>query len=875
MKNIFICALCLTLSFVIYRVHLPEAYATTTIETEILQDITLTVDGSPYITGGDIHVSRDAKILLLPGSRLSIGDHELFIEGQLIASGTENQKIIIEGDGFGSVFINENASTSFVSNVTFVGIELTQNLGTLDIKNSSFANSFNGIRLNNATATLENVSIKNVSGTGLYVYRSSLRASYVDLEHNRIGLEVQDRPPVMVFIDKLFRQKYAFAQDEYSVMIASSTIAFNTKFNVLSDALSVTDVRNNWWGSTLGPTSTVSGNIFFSPWLIEPPTLAQPIETVTCCSNILFLPGIESSRLYVNNMFGGENQLWEPNRNADVKKLYLDEKGKSLTTGIYTKDIISETNIFPRFKIQVYKSFIEQMNSFVASGTIAAWKPLTYDWRLSLEDILYKSNAISVLGELASTSKSKKVTIIAHSNGGLLAKYLINTLVQKNMSDLIDRVVFVAVPHFGTPKAITALMYGEGEEIAKGIILSQSTAKDFAKNLPAAFNLLPSSSYFYTSLKPVITTPTTSITSKNSLDAFLVNNNQVLLKQSLLLHGALDEWKPPTGIAVAQIIGNDTPTISSIKYKYLKDGTLDHQPVFTNGGDGTVVFESALGHFASATRVIDIALENKKNKQSYSHANILEFESVRNCLLLFIKGQPCTKIASAADVLRDISLAGVHSPVDISMTDKYGNFTGRVYPDTDSDLIFYKEDIPGSKYIEMGEGKYVAVSNMDSIQSIDIAGTGFGTFSYTFSTSTDIDTANTTMYEDIPVTPDTIAHIYPSDPHTIKIDFDGNGTIDATSSDHAVFDPMLYIKTIQSFVEHAEFPTILKRKLIARLETMARKIEKNKTPAVRRAVYKLVRNIELQKHGRKNMKTDETQALLRMIQLFVNGLEKI
>ena len=66
-----------------------------------------------------------------------------------------------------------------------------------------------------------------------------------------------------------------------------------------------------------------------------------------CFSNVLFLPGLQASRLYKEkNILGAivEDQLWEPNANSDVEALYLNVDGASKNSGIYTSDIIKETN---------------------------------------------------------------------------------------------------------------------------------------------------------------------------------------------------------------------------------------------------------------------------------------------------------------------------------------------------------------------------------------------------------------------------------------------------------------------------------------------------------------------------------------------------
>ena len=70
---------------------------------------------------------------------------------------------------------------------------------------------------------------------------------------------------------------------------------------------------------------------------------------------------------------------------------------------------------------------------------------------------------------LSKTSKTGKVTIITHSNGGLIAKHIITELKRQNLSYMIDNIIFVAMPEYGTPQAITSLMYGHSQSILSGL----------------------------------------------------------------------------------------------------------------------------------------------------------------------------------------------------------------------------------------------------------------------------------------------------------------------------------------------------------------------------------------------------------------------
>src|SRR6185295_13713878 len=60
-----------------------------------------------------------------------------------------------------------------------------------------------------------------------------------------------------------------------------------------------------------------------------------PPCTADCFSNVLFIPGLEASRLYKPISGGGETQLWEPGGNSDAVQLMLNPDGTSINPDIY------------------------------------------------------------------------------------------------------------------------------------------------------------------------------------------------------------------------------------------------------------------------------------------------------------------------------------------------------------------------------------------------------------------------------------------------------------------------------------------------------------------------------------------------------------
>ena len=75
---------------------------------------------------------------------------------------------------------------------------------------------------------------------------------------------------------------------------------------------------------------------------------------------MLFLPGLEASRLYKPDYSGGVDNLWEPFGDGDAANLSMNLSGTSVRDDVYTRDVIGVAYM-PSFG-NVYTSFISSMN---------------------------------------------------------------------------------------------------------------------------------------------------------------------------------------------------------------------------------------------------------------------------------------------------------------------------------------------------------------------------------------------------------------------------------------------------------------------------------------------------------------------------------
>ncbi len=567
----------------------------------------------------------------------------------------------------------------------------------------------------------------------------------------------------------------------------------------------------------------------------------------SCASNVLFLPGLEASRLYRPDYNGGTDQLWEPNTDSDANDLSLSADGKSVRNDVYTKDVVDEAyGAGPN----IYKSFFVQMNELKTVGTIADWNAAPYDWRLSLDDILNSGNRlpdgrlyysgdlaatsspyiIQELRRLAKSSKTGKVTIVAHSNGGLLAKALTRKLGDTEAAKLIDKIIFVAVPQAGTPQAVGALLHGYEQGLPKdwlSIFLSPGTARTLAANMPSAYNLLPSANYFTYVENPVVEfddsdflvefrsrygktihdgaqlknfiTDTWRLTSSSPGDLKYPSvGNATLLSRAETLHTTLDAWTPPQGVSLYEIAGWGEDTLATIKYKEGKKAScsnlldirsctvksaITYDPIEVVEGDGTVLVPSALWTpISTGVQKYWVNLRNYDTVSNYEreHVDILEVPELRTLVQNILTNatsttQPAfiTTNQPATDAVADKRLRFVlHSPLDLSATDSLGNVVSSA-----------ASTIPGARWKRYGEVQVLSVPQNTPL-TLNLDGYAAGSFTLDMQ---EVDGSNTitasSTLSAIPSATSTRASIAFSDgtlqnASPLQLDYDGNGAAD-------------------------------------------------------------------------------------------------
>ncbi len=798
----------------------PALVAGTLVSGTFDTDVTWTKSGSPYILTGDVTINGPHTLTIEAGVTVSLLPELAnsltairIVDGTLNIKGTSTDHVHIEG-------INKIHTTNSIIDLTFADMSTTGP----------------GLLMYWSHATIASSTFSHSTGAGLALWSSEANIWDSQMKDNAIA-------GIAISQDAVGRQVS-------SLKVHNSIITNNGQYGITNSSAGTVSAENNWWGSAEGPMAsgtynTIKGNVNYSPWLISEPELGP--KSAVCCSSILFLPGLEATRLYrpesiILGAIPTENQLWEPNRNDDVRKLFMNSNGSSTDASIYAGEPIGKAlGLFG-----VYGSFMKFLDGLASAGTIKEWRSFGYDWRKPVAEVVagrtkkaeVSESLIETVESLASRSRTGKVTIIAHSNGGLVTKYLVKTLADMGKESLIDSVISVAVPYLGTPQAILGLLHGDRQSLAGGLILKKSVAREFGTNLGSAYSLVPSATYFTKIFSPTIayaSSTSTPIVVSSAQDSFISSRtNGLLMTAAEIFHSIIDPFAWPATIARWTIVGWGNKTAKGIVYTGADtSATSTYSVSVTSMGDGTVIAPSA-AYNSGTTTAINLPLTSDLEKRDIKHSNILESSATKESINKIITSSPnapgydakavedaLTRIPGVTIGEPDYSkeatflVVSTHSPVDLHVYDKNGNHTGFApippeYGIEDDVFSLAETNIPGSSFETHGDEDqpetYISLpDNKGEKYSVMIQGTGVGEFSYDVKRIRGDVTLSSVEYAGLPVTPlmtasTTVTAGILSTTTVLTLDVDGNGSIDVVAQPNSNLDPIIFFESLKKTI---------------------------------------------------------------------------
>jgi pimeloyl-ACP methyl ester carboxylesterase len=583
--------------------------------------------------------------------------------------------------------------------------------------------------------------------------------------------------------------------------------------------------------------------------------ITQESNEPTGASSVLFLPGIQASRLYAgedivlpgfpNNVERG-NKLWEQTNDKRIALLAMDETGQSVYD-IYTEDVVEEVT-GRAFGANIYKGFLgllEDLKTDVdpdtGTTTITDYLPFAYDWRYSVFDIATQpvqyENEVKLLKDevisLADNSHTEKVTIVAHSNGGLVAKALLHEYGDNELKGLVDKVVMIGTPQLGTPKGVSALLHGQVMEGFGDFLTSDALLRETILNMPGTYTLLPSVRY----LEEVADEPLVrviegfdlsvydGVSSRSDLDALLLDSQNVVgpnpaIEKPLQLNGTmlqnalaeqtiLDAWQPPAGVEVYEVAGTGIPTPAAIHYEEVPvitcpnaaavflatqcEVTIGLKPKLqtTIKGDKTVVLGSARGQLRDKqTLTVNLDSAGDGFRIDRDHSNLTETPAIQSYVKSVLRFPYVTDtllIPEFSELRSSYTIYAGHSPVTLRIITPDGQITGLV----DGEI---REDVFGSQFLTLAGSTYLIIRDDVTDYTLEVVGTGNG--AYTLETSKlSPDDTQTVVTSFVASTTDAMIarmDVTGGELGQLQVDFNNDGTVDeirTSSGDLVLADP--------------------------------------------------------------------------------------
>ena len=820
-----------------------SAEAATIVNGALPASTTWTKAGSPYIATG-VTVPAGMMLTIEPGVIVKLrGTQALYSAGTLNIGGDGEPVIITtqKDDSYGGDTNNDGSATApSKSDWCYIGVHTN---ATLIVKNTHIyyggcTPTYGQLYNFGGVMVVENSLLTKSGQFGLLAASGNTTFRNNEVTGNVIGVRYHSG----------------------ALTMEGNSIHDNLEYGMTNTSLAhtVVDARNTWWGDATGPLhvttnpnglgNKVSDYILYTPW---------KDCFNNCVSNVMFLPGIMGTRLYGT----GDEELWVSSSDSKQERMEMNSDGIS-KHDIYTKDDtmrgneIDETGIVDDiYGANLYQSFLNDLRDWKTEGVYSDYAFIPYDWRLSLDDIVMNGR-VDVSGNLRYTenntdltqsylyqkakalqlsSKSGKITLIGHSNGGLVIKAFVQKL--KNVNDplyhAIDKIILVGVPQTGTPDSIVSMLYGSKIGIA-WLGVSDRRTRSLIHDMPTMYNLLPSERLFDTINPPIefvgsnIDPSWTSrygekINTYGELQDFLGGSegrsrpeyadtyapevlNHNMLSQAEGVHQVLDNWTPAPETEVVQIAGWGMYTVAGLRVTddkkcifdsskliggkpkclhYDRDITVEDK--LTLNGDATVLVQSAhdIPESGNVKKYwMNLYSYNKDNENIFTkklHRNFLEVSSIQ----LFIKTTVQSSYVESnyitthePDPINEPYIKySIHSPLHLTVTDDNGQVTG--WDPSSGEVV---EHSKGAQYFEIGENKTVLIPKTTS-HTVRLTAYDEGSFTLGVSELSGESVTSETKFTAIPTLAHSVVEVSPATetaPLGMQVDFDADGTVETT-----------------------------------------------------------------------------------------------
>jgi photosystem II stability/assembly factor-like uncharacterized protein len=385
-------------------------------------------------------------------------------------------------------------------------------------------------------------------------------------------------------------------------------------------------------------------------------------------------------------------------------ELKLDEYGTNPPSGtnlfIASSPLRDYSNQLKREPLAHYEGLVQTLRGRLgytlheSDGTYVSPEDLfifSYDWRKS---VLLAGNELSLfIDQVKRWTGANRVTIIAHSMGGLVTKACI-----RSGQTAIDRIIFVGTPHWGAPDAIYKSLTGEAfDKWYERVFFWPQIMKVLTKNFRSVYGLFPNRQLCdllpsKVLIQAEIGTACKLLGYPDAMDYLralklspsgTTDLNAALLDKGIqdLSDVALQDYGTTK---VAIVVGDGLPTVNMVRVD--ESGVIG---LAQFNGDGTVPLASALASGApkpDAVRIVTV-----------EHSNLCNNGTVCDAIVQILQNATAKMAPSHMNVVgnssSDAYQVTARGGAVLHAYDWFGRHTG---PTSDST---YETNIPGSYYL--------------------------------------------------------------------------------------------------------------------------------------------------------------------------------
>ncbi|MCD7853287.1 MAG: leucine-rich repeat protein [Oscillospiraceae bacterium] len=363
---------------------------------------------------------------------------------------------------------------------------------------------------------------------------------------------------------------------------------------------------------------------------------------------IIVIPGICGSELIANEDIIGYSiaegdTVWVPSNQLRLAdEAYANVLGFSkspiLSTYVSNYDIKAKSVSVTDENIGAQDTYTNLVNHLyeqydTENGGNYDVQFFSYDWRYSITD------GAEVLEEFIAEQGYESVILVCHSMGGLVAtQYISNT-----GGDKVEKLITVATPYLGAPKALYVL--GTGYFLSNAWLsstksdlvsvvkatLTKSFFKTMAQMLPTVYELLPNATYLSANSvmyqKNNILSPAGNHYTTAELEDYICTNfSELLYADASAVTSELSPYNVLAKVDAYVIVGTGYNTVTRVGVNASTNKMYDI--AITGNGDGTVPYysatlggKSATGLYGNAIRTVsaDHTSIVKDNKTTFSY----------------------------------------------------------------------------------------------------------------------------------------------------------------------------------------------------------------------------------------------------------------